>query len=147
VGADHALALAVPDRGPFVDGVRDDLLRLTLNLVENALVHTPPGSEVRVALRPEGAYAVLEVADDGPGVPPDVRARIFDRFVRAGGEAGGGTGLGLAIVRAVAARHGGSVEVADGPAGGAVFTVRLPVWPVARAAAGHSPPRAGDRVV
>jgi two-component system sensor histidine kinase QseC len=70
---------------------------------------------------------VLTVADAGPGIPPPLRERIFDRFVRGASEsAGGGSGLGLAIVRAVAERHGGSVELSDSDQGGARFTVRLP---------------------
>jgi signal transduction histidine kinase len=68
------------------------------------------------------------VADAGPGIPPEIRDRIFDRFVRGAAEsAGGGSGLGLAIVRAVAERHGGGVEVGESEAGGAKFTVRLPL--------------------
>jgi two-component system sensor histidine kinase MprB len=83
---------------------------------------------------------VLEVEDSGPGIPPDARERIFDRFVRGEGETGGGSGLGLAIVRAVAERHGGSVEVGSGASGGARFTVRLPV------ASASPPPDPAQRV-
>ncbi|HEX8647851.1 MAG TPA: HAMP domain-containing sensor histidine kinase [Thermoleophilaceae bacterium] len=133
VAADHRLVLDLPERGPVIDGVTDDLHRLTLNLVENALVHTPPGTPVTVRVGEAAGQAVLEVEDAGPGIPPDARERIFDRFVRGQGETGGGSGLGLAIVRAVAQRHGGSVEVGEGGAGGARFTVRLPVT-------GASPP-------
>ena len=68
-------------------------------------------------MRKAGGEAVVEVADDGPGIPPQLRAQIFDRFVRGEGPAdtavGPGSGLGLAIVRAVAASHGGTVEVAE----------------------------------
>ena len=127
VAADHQLVLDLPRHGPVIDGVTDDLHRLTLNLVENALVHTPPGTPVTVRVGEAAGQAVLEVEDAGPGIPPDARERIFDRFVRGQGETGGGSGLGLAIVRAVAQRHGGSVEVGEGAAGGARFTVRLPV--------------------
>jgi signal transduction histidine kinase len=80
---------------------------------------------VRVSL--DDGFAVLDVLDAGPGIPADIRERIFDRFVRGAGEAvGGGSGLGLAIVRAVAERHGGTVVVDDSEGGGARFTVRLP---------------------
>jgi signal transduction histidine kinase len=109
-----------------VFGVSDDLHRLMLNLIENALVHTPPGTEVTVRVGGAAGWATLEVEDSGPGIPTQARERIFDRFVRGSGETGGGSGLGLAIVRAVAERHGGGVEVSDGSAGGARFTVRLP---------------------
>jgi signal transduction histidine kinase len=128
VAAGHELTLELPSGGgPFVDGVTDDLHRLALNLIENALAHTPPGTAVRVHLAADGGTAVLTVADSGPGIPEELRERIFDRFVRGAPEsAGGGSGLGLAIVRAVAERHGGSVE-AGSAGGGARFTVRLPL--------------------
>jgi signal transduction histidine kinase len=117
--------------GLRVEGNPDELHRLALNLLENAVRHTPASSRVELALRRDGDEAVLEVSDDGPGVPSEIRDQIFERFVRAGGPAdtsgGGGSGLGLAIVRAVAEAHGGSVEVADGPGGGARFSVRLPL--------------------
>ena len=113
--------------GPVVDGVSDDLHRLALNLIENALAHTPPGTEVCVRLVSEAGVAVLSVEDAGPGIPPEMRERIFDRFVRGAGESsGGGSGLGLAIVRAVTEHHGGTVEVGESETGGARFTVRLP---------------------
>jgi signal transduction histidine kinase len=139
VAAGQSLSVQLPDGnggGPLVNGVRDDLHRLVLNLVENALTHTPPGTAVQVRLTEENDWAVLTIADAGPGIPPELRERIFDRFVRGEAEsAGGGSGLGLAIVRAVAERHGGSVEVADRDGGGAEFTVRLPLAP-----AGAAPP-------
>ena len=146
VSVGHDLRVELPQngrRGPVVVGVSDDLHRLALNLIENALAHTPPGTEVQVELRseeePAGRVAVLEVSDAGEGIPPPLRGRIFDRFVRGTAEgAGGRSGLGLAIVRAVAERHGGSVEVSDSDAGGARFTVRLP----ATAAADQAPAEA-----
>jgi two-component system OmpR family sensor kinase len=74
---------------------------------------------------------VVEVADDGPGIPPAMREQVFDRFVRGEGPAdtvgGTGTGLGLAIVGAVAESHGGSVEVAESKSGGALFRARIPM--------------------
>ena len=134
VVAGHGLTIDLPNgdtRGPIVEGVSDDLHRLALNLIENALAHTPPGTDVRVRLSADGDVAVLEVDDAGPGIPPDMRERIFDRFVRGPGDSGGGgSGLGLAIVRAVTEHHGGSVEVAASEAGGARFVVRLPAVPV-----------------
>ena len=146
VSVGHDLRVELPQngrRGPVVVGVSDDLHRLALNLIENALAHTPPGTEVQVELRseeePAGRVAVLEVSDAGEGIPPPLRGRIFDRFVRGTAEGTGGrSGLGLAIVRAVAERHGGSVEVSDSDAGGARFTVRLP----ATAAADQAPAEA-----
>jgi signal transduction histidine kinase len=144
VSVDHNLMLDLPEHGPVIDGVADDLHRLALNLIENALVHTPPGTTVTVRVGEAAGQAVLEVEDSGPGIPPDARERIFDRFVRGQGETGGGSGLGLAIVRAVAVRHGGEVEVGSGAAGGARFTVRLPVAADAPLAA--PPPNPAERV-
>ena len=114
-----------------VDGNPDELHRMVLNLLDNAARHTPPGSTIELRLRAEGGGAVVEVADDGPGIPVDLREQIFERFVRGDGPAdtvaSGGSGLGLAIVRAVAASHGGSAEVAESELGGALFRVRLPL--------------------
>jgi signal transduction histidine kinase len=79
-------------------------------------------------VRRDGEAAVLEVADRGPGVPPDLRERVFERFARGSGDTGraGGSGLGLAIVKAVADAHGGTVELIDAPDGGSRFVVSLP---------------------
>jgi two-component system, OmpR family, sensor kinase len=127
LSADHPISLDAPER-VTVTGVADDLHRLAGNLVENALIHTPPGTPVTVSVRRDGPFAMLEVADRGPGVPPDMRERVFERFARAGGdgERRRGSGLGLAIVRAVVDAHGGSVELLDAEGGGARFVVTLP---------------------
>jgi two-component system OmpR family sensor kinase len=123
---DHELSVdAAP--GAIVSGARDELHRLALNLIENALRHTPPGTRVHAATTLAGGEVVLTVEDDGPGIPVQLRERLFERFVRGDGDSGGGSGLGLSIVRAVAVSHGGSVRVEDGPGGrGARFVVRLP---------------------
>jgi two-component system, OmpR family, sensor kinase len=114
-----------------VDGNPDELHRMVLNLLDNAARHTPPGATIELRLRAAGREAVVEVADDGPGVPEQLREQIFERFVRGEGPAdtalGGGSGLGLAIVRAVAVSHGGSAEVGESERGGALFRVRLPL--------------------
>ncbi len=108
----------------------DDVHRLVVNLVENAVRHTPAGSRIDVTVSEEGDQAVLEVCDDGPGLPDGLGDQLFARFVRGAGQADlsrdSGTGLGLAIVKAVAASHRGSVEAGESPHGGARFTVRLP---------------------
>lgn len=113
--------------------VDPDLLdRVVWNLVDNAIKFTPPGGEVEARLCAEGRYAVLEIRDTGPGIPPDRIPQIFERFVRLDdsrtpGEREGGTGLGLAIVRAISDLHGGRVEAGNRTAGGAVFRVFLPL--------------------
>ncbi len=141
VSGEHEISLdvdhAVGGRGAggdpiLIEGSRDELHRLTINLLENALRHTPAGTEIRVSTRLEqGEEALLVVEDDGPGVPEHLRDTLFERFVRGAGDRGGSFGLGLAIVRAVAETHGGSVSIEptgerDGAPYGARFIVRLP---------------------
>jgi two-component system OmpR family sensor kinase len=122
---DHVLEL---DTAPTqVSGNRDDLQRVATNLIENALRHTPPGTHITASTRPlPDGSAELVVADDGPGIPSELRPELFARFVRGRGDSGGSFGLGLAIVAAVTQAHGGSVSVDESPDGGARFTVRLP---------------------
>jgi len=106
-----------------------------VNLLENAVSHTPAGTHVTALAGADGERAELRVQDDGPGVPPDIEGHIFDRFVRGAGDGGGGTGLGLAIVQAVARAHGGSVALERPEGGGACFVVRLPAVPAPAPAA------------
>ncbi|MGB8941662.1 MAG: HAMP domain-containing sensor histidine kinase [Streptomyces sp.] len=110
-----------------VTGSRGQLARVLGNLVNNAQRHAR--SHVTVATRADGAWAVIEVSDDGDGVPEGERDRIFERFVRlddARTRDDGGAGLGLAIARDVAARHGGTLTVSEAPGGGALFELRVP---------------------
>jgi signal transduction histidine kinase len=136
---EHPLALDLPEP-VVVNGVADDLHRLAGNLIENALIHTPPGTPVTVSVRREGPHAVLEVADRGPGVPESMRERVFERFARGDGDAAprGSSGLGLAIVRAVTDAHEGRVELGDAEGGGARFVVTLPAADAARSDSGAS---------
>jgi two-component system OmpR family sensor kinase len=143
VSTEHDISLDVGRTGPgLVEASRDELHRLVINLLENALRHTPAGTEIRVSTAVEkglagDSAAVLIVEDDGPGVPDELAATLFERFVRGAGDRGGSFGLGLAIVRAVAESHGGSVTLEHThPAGatgngsepyGARFVVRLPL--------------------
>ncbi len=125
LAAGHEMIVDAPG-ATMVCGDPDELHRVVLNLVENAALHTPPGTRVTVRVERDGTRARIVVSDDGPGIPPDQRKRIFDRFVRQGGDSGQSTGLGLAIVRAVTEAHGGSVTLADA-APGSRFTVDLPL--------------------
>jgi signal transduction histidine kinase len=114
-----------------VRGVASHLERVVRNLLENAGIHAR--SAVSVSLVADGGAVVLAVTDDGPGVGPADRERIFDRFVRleeARARPGdnGGAGLGLAIAREIVVAHGGAVAVEDAPGGGARFVVRLPAF-------------------
>jgi signal transduction histidine kinase len=123
--------VTVQDEGPVpVEGDPDELHRLALNLLDNGLRHTPEGTEITVSVERRNGDAVLEVSDDGPGLPAGIEDQVFSRFVRGAGPADrapdAGTGLGLAIVKAVATSHGGEVEAGASATGGARFTVRLP---------------------
>ena len=140
LSSDHPVALDLPDRPVRVEGVSDDLHRLAGNLIENALIHTPAGTPVTVSVHQDGDFAVLEVSDRGPGVPVDMRDRVFERFARGAGDTApsGGSGLGLAIVRAVTAAHRGHVEIQDAEGGGARFVVTLPAEARTRSDSGAS---------
>jgi signal transduction histidine kinase len=118
------LRVGVPEHLPAVAD-EEKLVSVVSNLVANAIRHAPAGGVVRCSLGTAPGQLVLQVADDGPGVPPDMRASIFERYRRDAD--GGGTGLGLAIVGEIVALHGGTVAVGDAPEGGALFTVELPL--------------------
>ena len=127
VSTEHEISLDV--HPAVVEAAHDELHRLTINLLENALRHTPAGTEVNVSTRTTNGQVELVVEDNGPGIPPELVPTLFERFVRGAGDRGGSFGLGLAIVHAVAASHGGTVTLEsreDGP--GARFVVRLPAY-------------------
>lgn len=109
---------------PVVLADRDQVLQVLHNLVKNALEAMPGGGALRFTARQAGAEVLFEVADGGPGIPPDLLPRIFEPYVTT---KEGGTGLGLAIAERIAQEHGGRLEVASPPGGGATFTLRLPV--------------------
>jgi signal transduction histidine kinase len=125
VTGDHQLTV---DAEPaMVAGARDELHRVAVNLIENAIRHTPPGTQIRAATSTRNGSAILTVEDDGAGIPSELGSTIFERFVRGDGERSGSAGLGLAIVRAVAESHGGTVSLERPATGhGARFVVRLP---------------------
>jgi len=114
-----------------VMGDPDALRTLLRNLLDNAVRYTPSGGRVDVTIEaaPPGTAggARLTVADDGPGIPPEERTRVLDRFYRRAGTGPPGSGLGLAIVKAIAESHGATVQLADGPGGkGLAVTVTFP---------------------
>lgn len=135
VAPDRPIELVVDDgQPPVVIGDELRLRQVLGNLLGNALTHTPDGTaiHVRVGRRADdaGEWAVLEVADEGPGLAPEHAARIFERFYRvdaARTRAQGGSGLGLSIVAGLAAAHGGRVELDTAAAQGATFRVVLPL--------------------
>jgi signal transduction histidine kinase len=100
------------------------LHRVVNNLFENELAHLPPGCRIAIRLHSPQRSAELVIEDNGPGFPPEVSKRAFERFVK--GEHSSGHGLGLAFVDAVVRAHSGSVNISDRPSGGAVVTLLLP---------------------
>jgi signal transduction histidine kinase len=111
-----------------VRGDAEQLERVVRNVVENAVAFSPPGGTVTIRSARRGPDAVLTVEDDGPGIPPELRERVFDRFYRVDPSrtrATGGSGLGLAIVRELVAAHGGRTWVAQGERG-ALVGLELP---------------------
>lgn len=112
---------------PQVSGDPSRLEMVLGNLLDNALKHTPPGGRVRVSLRTEDPWVVLEVFNSGSFIPPEDLPHIFERFYQARNRSGReGSGLGLAIVREIVQAHGGTVVAQSDPASGTTFTVRLP---------------------
>jgi two-component system sensor histidine kinase QseC len=112
-GADFRLVADAPGLGILLQ-----------NLVSNAVQHTPPGGRIRVVLEADTEAVVLRVQDSGPGVAPELRGKVFERFFRAGG--GSGAGLGLSIVARIVELHHGTITLGDSPFGGLEVWVRLP---------------------
>ncbi|BDG10504.1 ATP-binding response regulator [Anaeromyxobacter paludicola] len=143
VARDRGVRLEVEAGAPVpVEADAPKLDRVALNLLGNAFKFAPPASAVRCAVRAEGDRAVLEVEDQGPGVPPELREAIFERF-RQGRGAPEGAGLGLAISRELVVLHGGTIGVGDGARGGARFTVAVPLRAPAGAPVAAAPPPLG----
>ncbi len=122
------LMLDTPETPLTSDADPRALRQILFNIVSNGIKFTPTGGRARLALRADGRTLVLEMADSGPGIPPQERAVLGGRFVRGESSAGvEGAGLGLAIVKRLAALHGGGLSFDDAPEGGALVRVRLPV--------------------
>ncbi|MFF5147740.1 sensor histidine kinase [Streptomyces sp. NPDC013157] len=129
-GPDHRWTLDLPEDPVTVTGDTHRLQQVLANLLANARLHTPADTKVTVTLETDGAEAVLQVHDDGPGIPKDIQPGVFERFTRAEHRrrvdtSGGGAGLGLSIVAAVVEAHGGTVTV-ESHLGSTTFTVQLP---------------------
>ncbi|MGH2907877.1 MAG: sensor histidine kinase [Solirubrobacteraceae bacterium] len=143
--ADRHELLVQAGRAPIL-GARDELHRLILNLLENAVRHTPPGTRVHARTATVGDEVELVVEDEGPGIPAELADRVFERFVRGGRDGGRGSGLGLAIVRSVAEAHGGAVRLEPTAPGaemkGTRFVIRLPHESAAARSDGGTAPEA-----
>jgi signal transduction histidine kinase len=120
VHADHAT----------IEADRLVLREAVMNIVDNAIKYSPSGSTIDVSVRAGDGRAVVSVADQGPGIPPEHRGRIFDRFFRVDqsrSREDGGTGLGLAIAKWAVEVNGGQITVDHRPGGGSVFRIDLPL--------------------
>jgi two-component system sensor histidine kinase KdpD len=127
----HRLELHVEGVLPRVDADADALDRVLKNLIGNALKYSPPGSCVRVRARATDGIVAVDVEDEGPGIPPHERARVFEPYYRVRDTAalGPGTGLGLSVVKSIVEAHGGSVCADAAPGTGTRMTVMLPALP------------------
>jgi two-component system OmpR family sensor kinase len=141
--ADHQHPIRVEAPEPVtVVGDEARLRQVVANLLRNATLHTPAQTPIEVSVVQDGEFALLRIADHGPGVPPEIASRVFERFVRADqarGREHGGSGLGLAIVSAIVAAHQGSLTLETTPGGGATFLVRLPLRPTETATSEPAP--------
>jgi len=124
--------------GVTVEGDRARLKQVIVNLLDNAIKYTPNGGRVRLSVRREGNFAVLDVADNGVGIPVEALPHVFKRFYRVDTSRSreqGGAGLGLAIVRSICTAHGADVEVISTPGKGSLFRMRQPLAGEAQARA------------
>jgi signal transduction histidine kinase len=133
--AEIELELEVPEDLPSVGLDEDALRQVVLNLLQNAIEASPLRGRVRIDARRAGGSVVVEVADEGPGVPNELRERIFEPFVST--RRSGSGGLGLAISRRIVDEAGGRITLLDAPEGGSVFRVELPAATPASQPRGH----------
>jgi signal transduction histidine kinase len=128
---DKNIALSCEVSGKvMVEGDRPRLKQVVVNLLDNAINYTQPGGRVQLRVRATADRALLEVEDNGAGIPQDALSHIFERFYRtdkARSRQAGGAGLGLSIVRAICLAHGGEVRVESKEGAGSRFTVSLPL--------------------
>jgi signal transduction histidine kinase len=113
-----------------VEGDRARLKQVVVNLLDNAIKYTPRGGRVTLSVRRDGGDAVLDVTDNGVGIPAEALPHVFKRFFRVDGSRsreGGGAGLGLSIVKSICLAHGAEVEVTSAPGAGSTFRIRQPL--------------------
>jgi two-component system OmpR family sensor kinase len=127
------ITLTVNAAPATLTGMPDALRLLIANLTDNAIRYTPEGGRIEISVATQGESAVIAVADSGPGIAPEERERVFERFYRALGTKVSGTGLGLAIVQRIVQLHSGEIRIEDGlpredgTGCGARFVVTLPL--------------------
>jgi signal transduction histidine kinase len=128
VAEEQGLELEARGEPAAVDADPEQLRQVLLNLLDNAFHHTPAGGRVWVEVRRDRERVRVAVGDTGPGIPPERRERIFDRFASDRSRPQAGSGLGLPIARAIARAHGGDLR-AEPAAAGALFVLDLPAPP------------------
>jgi signal transduction histidine kinase len=117
-------------KGVWVEGDRARMKQVIVNLLDNAIKYTPQGGAINLTVGSQDTKALLEVADNGVGIPPEALPRVFDRFFRvdkARSREQGGAGLGLSIVKSICTAHHGRVEARSTPGQGSRFRVELPL--------------------
>ena len=127
IAAQKNIEITEDARPAMLDGMEDAIRLMVTNLTDNAIRYTPEGGRIEITSSTEHGLSVLRVCDNGPGIAPEERSRVFDRFYRALGTKTSGTGLGLAIVKRIVDIHHGTVEIEDGLDGrGTIFKLSFP---------------------
>jgi len=123
----HPIAIVIAPDLPLIQVDFVLIEQVLVNLIDNASAYTPNGTSIEIRVLAQNNQMIIQIADHGAGIPPELLDRIFDKFYRLPGTATGGTGLGLSISRGLIEAHGGTVDAQNRPEGGAVFTIRLPL--------------------
>jgi two-component system sensor histidine kinase KdpD len=123
----HLITFEIAPDLPLVPMDYQLMLHALTNLLSNASRHTPLNTEVRLIARTESGHLVLEVEDDGPGIPAELLGSLFQKFRRASHARPGGVGLGLSLVKGFVEAQGGEATASNRPGGGAVFSIRMPL--------------------
>ncbi len=142
--AGRAVSRADEPDGPLVMVDEALVCQALVNLLHNAAVHTPAGTAVTLRSAIDGGGLCIEVMDRGPGIPPEARARIFEKFIKGPAAPSGCAGIGLAVARGFAGLLGGSVSCSEREGGGAVFRMRIPCDVMAVESSGHDRESAAD---
>jgi two-component system sensor histidine kinase KdpD len=123
----RAVKSVLPDDLPLVPVDPVLIEQVLLNLLDNVVRHTRPGASVAIEVAHDAQQVTVEVRDGGPGLPPGLEDRLFEKFTRGPGAPSGGSGLGLAICRGIVLAHGGAIDARNAPEGGAIFRFTLPL--------------------
>mgnify|MGYP000333764387 CR=1 FL=1 len=127
---EHTITVELPDDMLMAKMDARLIVQVVINIVNNAIKYTPPGSHVQVSARKRGESVEVRIADDGPGISDEAKAKLFDMFYTANnarGDGRRGLGLGLSLCRSIVQAHGGSITVEDNYPKGAIFSFTLPL--------------------